>query len=237
MHTCNYAHCLALLTRHAQAHAELYTDHTLGVSARTSTCQPFYSIPGLSSALLDMAGMAQVPVTFACGHALNRIAAFAYGFACMKGPHVPAHQERHQACVHAQGTDESQVAGDNFRAIRPTFSPELNWTAGHSSYELSLSDAESSPCEVFAAAWEKGDHQKWKIVSQHEASQHAKARQVTCVPHRHWSTQTSHHNQHIHSLCDALPCGLSNSAAHLSAFVINSYDEPICYVTQKCLQS
>lgn len=78
----------------------------------------------------------------------------------------------------SQGTDESQVAGDNFRAIRPTFSPQLNWTAGHSSYELSLSDAEASPCEVFAAAWEQGDHQKWKIVSQHVASQHAKARQV-----------------------------------------------------------
>ena len=77
-----------------------------------------------------------------------------------------------------QGADEDQVAGDNFRAIRPIYSPQLNWTAGHSSYELSLSDAEASPCEVFAAAWEKGDHQKWKIVSQHEGSRHRGTPQV-----------------------------------------------------------
>lgn len=63
-----------------------------------------------------------------------------------------------------QGTDEQQVAGDNFRAIRPTYNHKLNWTAGHSTFELSLSDADSSPCEVLAAAWEEADEQKWKIV-------------------------------------------------------------------------
>lgn len=78
-----------------------------------------------------------------------------------------------------QGTDENEVAGDNYRAIRPTYSPHLNWTAGHSSYELSLSDSESSPCEVFAAGWEKGDHQKWKIVSQEESSRQRSTTQVT----------------------------------------------------------
>lgn len=64
-----------------------------------------------------------------------------------------------------QGTDEQQVAGDNFRAIRPTYNHKLNWTAGHSAFELSLSDADSSPCEALVAAWEQADEQKWKIVS------------------------------------------------------------------------
>lgn len=63
-----------------------------------------------------------------------------------------------------QGTDEQQVAGDNFRAIRPTYNHKLNWTAGHSTFELSLSDADSSPCEALVAAWEQADEQKWKIV-------------------------------------------------------------------------
>ena len=63
-----------------------------------------------------------------------------------------------------QGTDEQQVAGDNFRAIRPTYNHKLNWTAGHSPFELSLSDADCSPCEVLAATWEQADEQKWKIV-------------------------------------------------------------------------
>lgn len=56
------------------------------------------------------------------------------------------------------------MAGDNFRAIRPTYNHKLNWTAGHSAFELSLSDAESSPCEALVAAWEQADEQKWKIV-------------------------------------------------------------------------
>lgn len=60
--------------------------------------------------------------------------------------------------------DEQQVAGDNFRAIRPTYNHKLNWTAGHSTFELSLSDADSSPCEVLVAAWDQADEQKWKIV-------------------------------------------------------------------------
>ena len=63
-----------------------------------------------------------------------------------------------------QGTDEQQVAGDDFRAIRPTYNHKLNWTAGHSRFELSLSDADSSPCEVLVAAWGQADEQKWKIV-------------------------------------------------------------------------
>ena len=63
-----------------------------------------------------------------------------------------------------QGIDEQQVAGDDFRAIRPTYNHHLNWTAGHSTFELSLSDADTSPCEVLAAAWEQADEQKWKIV-------------------------------------------------------------------------
>ncbi|DBA79314.1 hypothetical protein WJX79_008846 [Trebouxia sp. C0005] len=63
-----------------------------------------------------------------------------------------------------QGTDEQQVAGDDFRAIRPTYNHKLNWTAGHSTFELSLSDADTSPCEVLASAWEQADEQKWKIV-------------------------------------------------------------------------
>ena len=66
--------------------------------------------------------------------------------------------------MNVQGTDEQQVAGDNFRAIRPTYNHKLNWTAGHSPFELSLSDADCSPCEVLAAAWEQADEQKWKIV-------------------------------------------------------------------------
>ena len=66
--------------------------------------------------------------------------------------------------THLQGTDEQQVAGDNFRAIRPTYNHKLNWTAGHSAFELSLSDADSSPCEALVAAWEQADEQKWKIV-------------------------------------------------------------------------
>ena len=57
------------------------------------------------------------------------------------------------------------MAGDNFRAIRPTYNHKLNWTAGHSAFELSLSDADSSPCEALVAAWEQADEQKWKIVS------------------------------------------------------------------------
>ncbi len=56
------------------------------------------------------------------------------------------------------------MAGDNFRAIRPTYNHKLNWTAGHSTFELSLSDADTSPCEVLASAWEQADEQKWKIV-------------------------------------------------------------------------
>ena len=60
--------------------------------------------------------------------------------------------------------DEQQVAGDNFRAIRPTYNHKLNWTAGHSTFELSLSDADSSPCEALVAAWQQADEQKWKIV-------------------------------------------------------------------------
>ena len=67
-------------------------------------------------------------------------------------------------CTCLQGTDEQQVAGDNFRAIRPTYNHKLNWTAGHSAFELSLSDADSSPCEALVAAWEQADEQKWKIV-------------------------------------------------------------------------
>jgi len=78
----------------------------------------------------------------------------------------------HLACLWAedsillwQGTDEQQIAGDDFRAIRPTYNHKLNWTAGHSTFELSLSDADTSPCEVLASAWEQADEQKWKIVS------------------------------------------------------------------------
>ncbi len=56
------------------------------------------------------------------------------------------------------------MAGDDFRAIRPTYNHKLNWTAGHSTFELSLSDADTSPCEVLASAWEQADEQKWKIV-------------------------------------------------------------------------
>ena len=63
-----------------------------------------------------------------------------------------------------QGTDEQQVAGSDFRAIRPTYNHKLNWTAGHSPFELSLSDADTSPCQVLASAWEQADEQKWKIV-------------------------------------------------------------------------
>ena len=66
--------------------------------------------------------------------------------------------------THVQGTDEQQVAGDNFRAIRPTYNHKLNWTAGHSAFELSLSDADSFPCEALVAGWEQADEQKWKIV-------------------------------------------------------------------------
>ena len=70
-----------------------------------------------------------------------------------------------------QGTDEEQVAGDNFRAIRPTYNHKLNWTAGHSTFELSLSDADSSPCEVLVAAWDQADEQKWKLVlDRHDAA-------------------------------------------------------------------
>ena len=66
---------------------------------------------------------------------------------------------------HLQGTDEQQVAGDDFRAIRPTYNHKLNWTAGHSACELSMSDADFCPCEALVAAWQQADEQKWKIVS------------------------------------------------------------------------
>ena len=63
-----------------------------------------------------------------------------------------------------QGMDEQQVAGDDFRAIRPTYNHKLNWTAGHSAFELSLSDADTTPCEVLVSSWDQADEQKWKIV-------------------------------------------------------------------------